>query len=72
MIDTIRCRGIILDGTKLLTVRLRPEDNWYCLPGGKLDKYETMDVCMEREIIEEFGITPIIGKLRCIQELIFM
>jgi ADP-ribose pyrophosphatase YjhB (NUDIX family) len=58
----IRCRGIIDEG-KMLVVR-HPHDTSFCaLPGGHLEWGETPIDCIKREIIEELGIEPEIGRL---------
>lgn len=60
---TIRARGIILSEGKLLTVK-HPHDMSFCaLPGGHLDWGEDIKKCLEREIIEELGVKPEIGRL---------
>lgn len=59
----IRCRGIILNGDKLLVVKHSQKDDYYALPGGHLEFGEDIRVCMIREIKEELGIEPILGNL---------
>jgi 8-oxo-dGTP pyrophosphatase MutT (NUDIX family) len=58
----IKCRGIILHKGKLLLAKHRGT-NYYALPGGKLEWPENPKECLEREIEEEFGVKPQIGKL---------
>lgn len=58
----IRVRGVILNDDKMLVVKM-PHNNFYCLPGGKLDYGEGIKECIEREIMEELGIKPEIGRL---------
>lgn len=58
----IRCRAIIQEDNKLLVVRHTGKD-YYSLPGGHLDFGESIKNCIEREIIEELGVKPEIGKL---------
>ena len=58
----IRCRAIILHEDKLLVVRHTGQD-FYALPGGKLEFGETMPECIIREITEELGIEPQVGRL---------
>lgn len=55
-IRKISCRGIVINQGQLLTVKLKPTDDFYCLPWGKLDNMETLEHCMAREIKEELGI----------------
>ena len=59
----IRCRGIILHEGKLLVVKHAGGRDFYALPGGHLDFGEDPKECMKRELIEELGIAPDIGKL---------
>ena len=66
----IRCRGIIIHNDKLLVVKHSESANYYALPGGHLDWGENVRDCMKREIIEELGITPEIGKLLYVHNFI--
>ncbi len=74
MIDRrINVRGIILKDGQILAQQLtpdhhgRPRDFW-CTPGGGLDAGESLHQGLEREMIEETGIKPVIGELLCIQQ----
>lgn len=59
----VRTRGIILSEGKLLTVK-HPHDMSFCaLPGGHLDWGEDIKKCLEREIVEELGVKPTVGRL---------
>jgi len=58
----VRCRGIILDENEMLVVT-HPGQNFFALPGGKLEWGEDPLGCIERELIEELGIKPKIGRL---------
>ena len=53
----IRCRALILNEGKLLVVKHTIDDNYYALPGGKLEKGENPQECIIREIQEELGVT---------------
>jgi len=63
-------RGIIIDRGELLVFRLAKADNWYSLPGGKVEFGETLEQAMEREILEETAIKPELGKLLLVHEMI--
>lgn len=59
----IRGRGVIMCNDTLLVVRHRPHVPHYCLPGGHLEWGEDPQECVVREISEELGVTPEIGRL---------
>lgn len=59
----VRCRGVILDQGQLLVVKHSGGRDFYALPGGHLDRGESPLECMERELVEELGILPEVGKL---------
>jgi ADP-ribose pyrophosphatase YjhB (NUDIX family) len=67
MIDTkttdIRCRGIILHNDKILAVKHSKDGSYFALPGGHLEWGESVIECIKREITEELGIIPEIGRL---------
>jgi ADP-ribose pyrophosphatase YjhB (NUDIX family) len=72
----VAVRAVILKGNKLLCVRLKNypgkatgegEDYW-CTPGGGVDIGEPLIPALERELIEETGIKPIIGELLYVQQ----
>lgn len=71
----IAVRAIVLDGNRLLCVKLKQYnelsgtmgDHW-CLPGGTLEEGEALIPALEREMIEETGIKPVIGELLYIQQ----
>ena len=66
-------RGIIFDGSKLLALRLAnfknqgPADFW-CTPGGGIEELEGIEAALYREMVEETGIAPHIGRLLYIQQ----
>jgi 8-oxo-dGTP diphosphatase len=59
----IRCRGIIVHDGKLLLVRHVGGKDFYAFPGGHLDFGEDPQECIRRELIEELGVEPHIGRL---------
>lgn len=70
----IAVRGIILKDNKLLCLRLKPyndmpnQGTFWCVPGGGLDDDEPLTKGLERELIEELGVKPIIGNLLYVQQ----
>ena len=59
----VRARGIIIHKGKLLGVK-HPHNTSFCaLPGGHLEWKEDIKECLRREIIEELGVNPNIGRL---------
>lgn len=58
------CRAIIVNGDKMLLVENKKnENNFFCTAGGKMEFGEDPKQTLEREIIEELGVSPQIGKL---------
>ena len=66
----IRCRAIIVHDGKILTVRHSTGNDYYVLPGGHLEWGESVLDCIKREIIEELGIRPEIGRLLYVRNFI--
>jgi ADP-ribose pyrophosphatase YjhB (NUDIX family) len=69
----ITVRGIIFKDGKLLAQELMPARNgqkrdYWCTPGGGLEPGESLYTGLHREMIEETGIVPIIGKLLFVQQ----
>lgn len=66
------CRAIIVKDSKLLCLRQKPYrgyvSDYWCTPGGGVDEGESLVSALEREIIEELGIKPVIGNLLYIQQ----
>lgn len=58
----ITTRGIILNDNKLFLVK-HPVNDFYCLPGGTLEYDEDIKDCLSREMVEELGVSPKIGRL---------
>jgi ADP-ribose pyrophosphatase YjhB (NUDIX family) len=66
----VTTRALIIHSNKLLMCKLKHNHDFYCLPGGKLDPGETIEAGLERELIEETGIKPVIGQLAFINQFI--
>jgi ADP-ribose pyrophosphatase YjhB (NUDIX family) len=58
----IVCRAVIVDDEKMLLVE-NSKNNFYCPAGGKMEFGEEPRQTLEREIIEELGVKPEIGRL---------
>ncbi|MEI6228551.1 MAG: NUDIX hydrolase [Candidatus Saccharibacteria bacterium] len=74
MIDKrINVRGIVFRDGKILAQQLTPGSDghprdWWCIPGGGKDELESLIDCIKREMVEETGVVPEIGKLLFIQQ----
>ncbi len=66
----IRCRAIIVHDNKILAVKHSAENGYYALPGGHLEWGESVLDCLKREIVEELGIRPEIGRLLYVRNFI--
>ena len=60
--NAVRCRAVIIHEGKLLTVRHSGKD-FLALPGGHLEFGEDPQECIHREVVEELGIEPVIGRV---------
>lgn len=68
MIDLV-VRGLARDdGDKVLSVKHIGKDYW-CLPGGKVEEGEELTAAMKREMVEELGVEPEIGRLLHVYQL---
>jgi len=60
--------GIIIDGGKVFIARRGPNSSlpgvWE-FPGGKVEKGETPEECLKRELLEEFKIEVQVGTFYC-------
>jgi ADP-ribose pyrophosphatase YjhB (NUDIX family) len=59
----IKVRAIILHDKKLLAVKHPHDTSFAALPGGHLEWDEDLKECLSREIVEELGVKPEIGRL---------
>lgn len=59
----VRIRGIIIYKGKLLGVKHSHDTSFCALPGGHLEWREDIKECLRREMIEELGVNPEIGRL---------
>ncbi len=54
---TLRARAIIFKGDELIAMyRERDDRVFYSLPGGGVENNESLEDCVKREVLEEFGI----------------
>ena len=68
---SVRARGIIYQDGKLFAQRLKKGDgeaDYWCTPGGGLEIGEGILGGLHREMIEETGVAPEIGRLLFIQQ----
>jgi ADP-ribose pyrophosphatase YjhB (NUDIX family) len=61
-------RAIIPFQGKFLLVKNKGADFW-CLPGGNVDSHEPIVQALERELVEELGVRPLVGQLLYVQQL---
>ena len=71
----ITVRAVIVNDGKLLCVKLKPYNaaittEFWCTVGGGIDSGEALLPALTREVIEETGITPVIGNLLYIHQFI--
>ena len=68
----VTVRGIIIKDGKLFAQQLKHADgtpyDYWCTPGGGLDDGESLHDGLAREMIEETGVKPVIGKLLYVQQ----
>jgi len=64
----VRVAGVLIEGGKLLVLRVRnsvspSSDRRWSLPGGGLELGESLEACLRREMKEETGLEITVGKL---------
>ncbi len=59
----VRSRAVIMHNGELLLVKHPHNTRFAALPGGHLEWGEDPRECLRREIIEELGIEPVLGRL---------
>lgn len=68
----VTVRGIIVKNGKLFAQKLKTEDggsaDFWCIPGGGVDPGESLVDALHREMIEETGIAPELGRLLYVQQ----
>jgi len=64
---THRVAGVALDRERVLLCQLVGEDYWY-LPGGRVNLLETTEAALKREMQEEFGTSVQVGRLLWVVE----
>ncbi|MBI2624081.1 NUDIX hydrolase [Candidatus Parcubacteria bacterium] len=67
---SISVRGIIIHEGKLLVAKQKVDDDFWCLPGGRLESGESLEEAMKRELFEETAVQPRVGKLLFIHQLL--
>lgn len=69
----VAVRGIIINDGKIFCQVLKNEEgknNFWCTPGGGLDVGESIVDGLHREMIEETGVAPKIGRLLFVQQFL--
>jgi ADP-ribose pyrophosphatase YjhB (NUDIX family) len=61
-------RAIIYQKGKYFLVRNKGAKHW-CLPGGRVEPQEAIEQALERELVEELGVRPLLGQLLYVQQL---
>lgn len=62
-------RGIIYKNDKLFGQKLHNSaGDWWCTPGGGINPMESLHDALTREMMEETGVKPVIGRLVLVQQ----
>lgn len=62
-------RGLIYKNGKFFGQKLHSANGeWWCTPGGGVDPMESLHDALTREMIEETGVKPVIGRLIFVQQ----
>lgn len=65
----VAVRGLVYKNGKLFAQKLHSsKQDYWCTPGGGIDPLESLHDALIREMIEETGVRPVIGKLALIQQ----
>lgn len=65
----VSVRGIIYKNGKFFGQKLNNSNgNWWCTPGGGINPLESIHDALIREMIEETGVKPTIGRLILVQQ----
>lgn len=70
---TVKARGLAYLNGKVFAQRHKPygdemSRDWWCLPGGKLEPGEAIEEGLVRELVEETGVQPEVGRLLFVQQ----
>lgn len=53
----VRVAGLLIDPRRRVLVQRKRGDEWWALPGGRLEHGESLKNCLSREFAEEIGLT---------------
>jgi len=62
-------RAVIEHEGKYLLVRNKVSEHFWCLPGGGVEPGEDIISALERELVEELGVKPVVGNLLYVHTL---
>jgi ADP-ribose pyrophosphatase YjhB (NUDIX family) len=62
-------RAVIAHEGTFLFVQHAPSSDYWALPGGGVDDGEQLTDALHRELVEELGVAPVIGRVAYIQQL---